>query len=145
MQSCCCCVSFLSLCFFYLAAKRPSRLTFRLFKHSRTAGPEYQLVHPETGRVFPTYGFILVTGTMCLHFDPRIWPRPTEFLPERWVATSEDDPLYPTTKFAWRPFEYGPMGCIGQELALIELKMALLFTVRELDFKTALEEWDSER
>lgn len=114
-------------------------------KNSRAAGPEYQLVHPETGQVFPTYGFILTTGTMCLHYSPRIWPRPTEFLPERWVAASEEDPLYPATKFAWRPFEYGPMGCIGQELALIELKMALLFTVRELEFRTALEEWDRER
>lgn len=109
---------------------------------SRDAGPAYQLVHPETGQLFPTHGFILVTGTSTLQYHPGIWPRPTEWLPARWVAQDENDPLYPTTKFAWRPFEYGPMGCIGQELAMIELKMALLFTVRELEFKTALEEWD---
>lgn len=120
-------------------------LTDTLLPNSRDASPAYQLVHPETGQVFPTYGFILTSGTICLHYDPRIWPRPTEFLPERWVATSEDDPLYPSTKFAWRPFEYGPMGCIGQELALIELKMALLFVVREVEFETALVEWDRAR
>lgn len=42
----------------------------------------------------------------------------------------------------WRPFELGPMACIGQELSMMELKMALLFTAREVEFEAALEAWD---
>lgn len=98
----------------------------------------------KSGRVYPTDGCALVSGVLNLHIHPDLWPRPTEFLPERWVV-GEDDPLYPATKYAWRPFEWGPMSCIGQELAVLELKMALLFTVRELEFETALEEWKTLR
>ncbi|EGE08988.1 hypothetical protein TEQG_07983 [Trichophyton equinum CBS 127.97] len=50
-------------------------------------------------------------------------------------------PLYPI-KNAWRPFELGSTKCIGQELALLELKLALVFTVRELDFDFNYDLWE---
>lgn len=45
-------------------------------------------------------------------------------------------------KGAWRPFEWGPRNCIGQTLAVLELKVVLLATIREFDIRPAYEAWD---
>ena len=52
--------------------------------------------------------------------------------------------MYPV-KDAWRPFEKGPRSCIGQELAIAELKVILALTVRELQIEDAYEEWDMQK
>jgi len=36
---------------------------------------------------------------------------------------------------AWRPFEKGPRNCIGQELALIESRIAVALTIRTFEFE----------
>lgn len=94
------------------------------------------------GTRYPTDGFALVTAVGAMHQHPDLWPRASEFLPERWTVP-EEDPLHPSRPGQWRPFEFGPMNCIGQELAMIELRMVLLFTVRELDIESAWSEWDA--
>lgn len=45
-------------------------------------------------------------------------------------------------KDAWRPFEKGPRTCIGQELALLEMKIIMVMTLRYFDIKADYEEWD---
>jgi cytochrome P450 len=89
----------------------------------------------------PAYGFALITGTAMMDYHPELWPRPDDFLPERFLAPP-GDPLYPSKPGQWRPFESGPMNCIGQELSMIEVKLVLLFTVREVEIEPAFEEWD---
>lgn len=108
-------------------------------------GDNYQLIDPETGIHYPTDGSLIINGVSTLHYSPELWPEPTEFIPDRWVTEDNDSQKGPNTKFAFRPFEMGPMSCIGQELAVIEVKMALVFTIRELDFETNLDEWDRVR
>jgi cytochrome P450 len=66
---------------------------------------------------------------------------PEEFIPDRWLVGPED-PLYPK-KASWRPFEWGPRSCIGQTLAQLELKIALVMTARTFDITPAYEEWDN--
>lgn len=110
----------------------------------RQSKPGFTLRHHKSGKVYPTDGLAITTGTQMIHHHHDFWPRPTEFLPERWTV-GEDDPLCPRTSHAWRAFEWGPMGCIGQELAVVELKMALLFTVREIELEVALDEWDKKQ
>ncbi|KAK7998204.1 hypothetical protein PG989_006244 [Apiospora arundinis] len=91
---------------------------------------------------WPTDGFCVVTGTAAMHHDPALFgARAAEFLPERFLVP-EGHELYPV-KYAFRPFEYGPMSCIGQELALMEMRLTLLLTVRELDVECAWDEWDA--
>ena len=53
------------------------------------------------------------------------------------------DELYPI-KGAWRPFEFGPRNCIGQELALLEMKLVLVLAVRQFDLSMPYEEWDQQ-
>lgn len=108
----------------------------------RRGHPGYT-IRSNDGVEYPMDGFIVTTGVACLHYSSEMFARPTEFLPERWTAPA-GEPLHvkDEAKYAWRPFEWGPMSCIGMELAMVELKMALLLTVREVEVVTALEDWD---
>lgn len=99
----------------------------------------------EEGRQFPTENCGIWTVSQGIHYQERYWVEPEAFLPERWLAGPED-PLYaggPKTKGAWRPFEQGPRNCIGQTLVMLELKIALVLTAREIEVVPAYEEWDA--
>ena len=120
--------------------------TLRLFPPAasvRAGQPGFLLFSSGTKIPFPTEKCLVWSNHYGLHRNPRYWVRPDEFLPERWLV-SEGDPLYPV-KDAWRPFEKGPRSCIGQELAIAELKVILALTVRELQIEDAYEEWDLQK
>jgi len=53
-----------------------------------------------------------------------------------------EHPLYPV-KGAWRPFEFGPRSCVGQNLVTLDITTVLVMTLREFDVKGAYEEWDA--
>jgi cytochrome P450 len=116
--------------------------TLRLFPVvtiPRAGQSDFFLTDPE-GRQYPTEGCLVWGVHHGLHRNPRWWPHPEQFLPERWLVEA-DHPLYPM-KNAWRPFERGPRACIGQELAIMEIKMILAMTVREFDVCGVYAEWD---
>ncbi|KAK8091009.1 cytochrome P450 4V3 [Apiospora phragmitis] len=101
-------------------------------------GSDATVLHvKEGGAAVSTKGFDLVDGVWELHYRPDLWPRPREFLPERWLV-SEGDPLFPVPH-AWRAFEHGPMNCIGKDLALLEIRLVLVHVSRRYDFETAWE------
>ncbi|TQN68636.1 Cytochrome P450 monooxygenase aflN [Colletotrichum shisoi] len=97
----------------------------------RQGSADVFLTQPETGERFPTDGWMLFAASQAMHRWDAFWPRPHEAVPERWLAR-EGDPLYPP-KSAFRPFELGPRNCIGQDLAMVEMRLILALTVRELD------------
>ena len=105
----------------------------------RAGQPDFS-VHDDVGRLFPTNGFLVWANPQPVHRDPTYWERPDEFLPERWLVTS-GDPLYPV-KGAWRPFEHGPRNCIGQELAILEIKVIMVMTVRRYKVELMYDESD---
>ncbi|KAL8735163.1 MAG: hypothetical protein Q9166_001039 [cf. Caloplaca sp. 2 TL-2023] len=92
------------------------------------------------GKQYPTDGFMVWPVPFGMHHRPELWPNVEEFIPERFLA-KEGDPLFPP-KGAWRPFEYGPRNCVGQELAYIELKIFMVMTLRDFDIRPAYEEQD---
>ena len=94
----------------------------------------------ENGRLFPTEGCSVWTIAYAIQRDPLYWPDRDAFIPKRWLVPA-DDPLHPV-KGAWRPFEFGPRSCIGQELAMLELKLSLVMTIRNFDFEPRFEEWE---
>jgi hypothetical protein len=74
---------------------------------------------------------------MVFHRNKQYWGEDVHhFRPERFLPENIDK-INPDT---FRPFERGPRNCIGQELALIELKIILALTVREFDVKGAYED-----
>lgn len=114
----------------------------RLFPPSssiREGSADCSIVGPD-GTKYPTEGMLVWVMHQSLHRNPKYWPKPNEFLPERWLVEPEH-PLYPI-KEAWRPFEYGPRNCLGQELAMLEVKAVLILTCREFDVTPAYDEWD---
>jgi cytochrome P450 len=100
----------------------------------------YFIKDPVTGESIDTEGLFIWIVSMAMHRDARIWgPDVDEFKPERFMPENADK-LPPN---AWRPFERGPRNCIGQEIALIEMKVILAMTLREFDFKAAYDELGS--
>ncbi|ROT39031.1 cytochrome P450 [Sodiomyces alkalinus F11] len=101
----------------------------------REGGPDFFLTHPESGTRFPTDGVILFACSFLSHRHPGIWAEPDKFVPERWLTPDPEqrEKEARLRKNAWRPFELGPRACIGQELALTELRLLLVLTVREFD------------
>lgn len=116
--------------------------TLRLFpvvSTPRAGQPGFNLFDDE-GHAYPTDNCLVWGVHHGLQRNPTYWPEPDKFIPERWIVGPED-PLYPV-KNAWRAFEWGPRNCIGQELAVVEIKMIMVLTLREFDVKPAYEEWD---
>ena len=59
----------------------------------------------ETTR-YPTDGWAPWAAITVIQRDPAYWPRPDEFLPERWTVET-DHPLHPILKHAWLAFAIG--------------------------------------
>ena len=123
---------------FTVAVIKEAMRLFPAASSTRNGEPGFSLV--EDGREYPTDGCIVWSLHQAIHREPLYWPQPDTFIPERWLV-SKGDPLYPV-KGAWRPFEFGPRNCIGQELAMLEIKLVMVMTLREFDIKTSYEEWD---
>ena len=77
-------------------------------------------------------GLVVVNTPHTLQYDPEIYRRPAEFIPERFM-----DPENVPPRNAFRTFNRGPRACMGQNLATNELKVILLMTLRDYDFEIA--------
>ncbi|TDZ31074.1 putative sterigmatocystin biosynthesis P450 monooxygenase stcS [Colletotrichum spinosum] len=87
----------------------------------------------------PTKGCKCTVVHHGVHHNPRFWREPHRFMPERFLEGTVDSLRPPAN--GWRPFERGPRACIGQEMALTEIKLVCVMTAREFDFTPAYEEF----
>jgi cytochrome P450 len=94
----------------------------------------------EQGQRYPTQGCQIWTLSLAIHHNSKVFVQPEDFIPDRWLVGPEN-PLHPK-KASWRAFEWGPRACIGQTLAQLELKIALVMTARMFNITPAYEEWD---
>jgi cytochrome P450 len=82
-------------------------------------------------------GYHLAAGTnvmipsWAIHRDPRFYPEPLEFRPERW--TPEFAKALPRAAFL--PFGYGARMCIGMSFAMSELQILLAEALRRFRFR----------
>lgn len=91
---------------------------------------------------YPTAGCMVFGNHHGLHHNPRYWIDPDEFLPERFLVSPGDRSRLSPLQDSWRPFEKGPRVCMGQELAMVEIKAVLMLVVREFDISPIYDEWD---
>lgn len=96
------------------------------------------IADPKTGRQLPISGWHVWPAAHLVGRNEDFFPEPARFVPERFIQAETPFPesklFTPQGKEAWRPFEKGPRGCIGQELAMIESRVILALAVRDFDF-----------
>ncbi|GFS49398.1 cytochrome P450 3A21 [Nephila pilipes] len=96
--------------------------TLRLFppaiRLERVADADYKLGHK--GVVIPR-GMAINIPVYCMHRDPKYFPRPETFDPDRFTAEerAKRDP------YTYLPFGAGPRNCIGMRFALMEIMICL--------------------
>ncbi|KPI40469.1 Versicolorin B desaturase [Cyphellophora attinorum] len=71
------------------------------------------------GEHYVPAGAVVNTIPYAAHRDPKIFPNPLKFTPERWLDASAD------MRAMLRPFSLGPRNCIGKHLADINLHLTL--------------------
>ncbi|TFK52869.1 cytochrome P450 [Heliocybe sulcata] len=76
---------------------------------------------------------VVATPTYVLHRDPRCFPRPDEFIPQRWSS----EPELALRKDAFNPFSTGTFACVGKQLAMLELRTVVYMMVKSFDMSLA--------
>jgi len=66
-------------------------------------------------------GSLVFVSPLIVHRDPRWFPNPQQFLPERWTGDSQAN----VPPYAYFPFGGGPRQCIGEPFAWLEGVLAL--------------------
>jgi len=64
--------------------------------------------------------FGVVINFFGLHYDPKAWNKPNEFLPERWLDPSIDADR-DSERRLYCPFAIGKRACLGRQFAYIEM------------------------
>ncbi len=77
----------------------------------RRALHDYQI-----GEYFVPANSIILASPYIMHHDPRYYPDPDRFDPQRWTAEARES----RPKFAYFPFGAGPRICIGEQFAWME-------------------------
>jgi cytochrome P450 len=84
------------------------------------------------------HGYRIPAGTRVLysiyltHRDPKCWPAPAAFIPERFAP---DAPR--PSPYTFLPFGGGPRNCIGTAFAQVEAKVVLARILQKFDLQFA--------
>lgn len=73
-------------------------------------------------------GFDVGVPHYAIHHNPDYYPRPFDYVPERWLGDPALNPLHnklTDAHSAFCPFSIGPRGCIGKGLAYAELTVTI--------------------
>jgi cytochrome P450 len=83
------------------------------------------------GNFIPS-GASVIMSTYPIHHDPDIYERPDLFLPHRWNNDFEKT----LPRGAYIPFGVGTRKCIGDQFAMLEMKVILLMIANKINLKT---------
>lgn len=113
------------------------RESLRLFPAGSTlrmalpSSPIQTVPHPTTGRPLPLQNHVLWVFHYGIGRREDLWEDPLAFKPDRFLPGHEQP------KDAFRSFEKGPRACLGEGLAMMEMKIVLVLVCREFDFEAA--------
>ncbi|XP_060657460.1 probable cytochrome P450 9h1 [Drosophila nasuta] len=78
-------------------------------------------------------GDVLFIPIIALHYDPENFAEPTEFRPERFSDENKQE----IKPFTYLPFGVGPRNCIGNRLALMEVKSIVYHLILKFQLEPA--------
>jgi len=93
--------------------------SMRLYPPAWTLGRRVLDDYAWAGHDIPR-GSLILMSQWLLHRDPRFWPEPERFSPERWLHESGGRP-----RFAYFPFGGGNRVCVGESFAWTEAIIVL--------------------
>ncbi|KAF2796452.1 cytochrome P450 [Melanomma pulvis-pyrius CBS 109.77] len=76
----------------------------------------------------------------AIHHNSDYYPRPFDYVPERWLSDPAANPLHEKladAHSAYCPFSIGPRGCIGKGLAYVELTLTIARVLFLYDLRLA--------
>jgi cytochrome P450 len=76
-------------------------------------------------------GSNVVMSQWVMHRDPRYFPEPEKFEPDRWLPERSQK----LPRFAYFPFGGGPRQCIGNSFAMMEATLLLAAIARRFQFR----------
>ena len=89
--------------------------SLRLYPPAWVVGRRVLEDYEAEGYVLPAQSIVLLAQSVT-HSDPRYFPDPGRFDPDRWTSEAEAE----RPKFAYFPFGGGPRVCIGEQFAWME-------------------------
>lgn len=96
------------------------------------------------GGYVPAGTTVGVNHFACYH-DPKNFHRPHDFLPQRWMADSQEKyPFNQDHRNCCQPFSFGPRNCLGKNLAWAEMRLitAKLLFLFDMDLDASIgREW----
>ncbi|XP_065795109.1 thromboxane-A synthase isoform X3 [Muntiacus reevesi] len=113
-----------------MVIKETLRMYPPAFRFTRVAAQDCEVL----GQRIPA-GAVLETAVGALHYDPKHWPNPENFDPERFTAEAQER----RRPYTYLPFGAGPRSCLGVRLGLLELKLTLLHVLRKFRFEACPE------
>ncbi|KAJ3099178.1 hypothetical protein HDU97_003373 [Phlyctochytrium planicorne] len=78
-------------------------------------------------------GSVVALDIRSIHRDPRYWRHPGRFMPSRWL--DGDDGFVTPYPGSYMPFADGPHVCLGNKMAMLELKCAVARLYRRFDIR----------
>ena len=98
----------------------------------------------ETGMVVNDYfipaGTHVGTAAYCLHYNKTYFKEPFSFCPERWIVdraaeTGSSEEAVALAESAFSAFSTGPRGCVGKNLAYLELFVIIAKVIYRFEVK----------
>ncbi|XP_030512772.1 cytochrome P450 CYP82D47-like [Rhodamnia argentea] len=112
--------------------------TLRLYPAAPLSVPHESAEDCTIGGYHVPAGTRLLLNISKLHRDPRAWPDPLEFRPERFLTTHKDLDVR-GQNFEYLPFGSGRRMCPGVTFALQVLHIALATLLHSFDIETAMD------
>ncbi len=111
--------------------KESMRLMPPAWAIQREATEDVELTGPTGARYIIEKGRDVMMSQYATHRDPRWFPQPDQFLPERWTLEF----VKQLPKYAYFPFGGGPRLCIGQQFALMEAMLMVATIAQRFDLE----------
>ena len=110
-------------------ARRVVAESMRLYPPAWAVGRQAKEPVEVGGFALPA-GAVVLTSQWVTHHDPRWWPDPERFDPDRWRDGADSAAAAQRPRWAYFPFGGGPRSCIGEAFAWMEAILVLATIAR---------------